>query len=138
LDTHFNHNTLLSPPLAGLDAGIATLKSALGPAWRQTTILIVTEFGRTARINGTHGTDHGTATIAFLAGGTVAGGKVRTIWPGLKDRQLFQNRDLAPTADIRSLAKGAILAQFSLPPAALNRIFPNSTEAAPLTHLLRT
>ncbi|GAA5266033.1 hypothetical protein ACOSOMT5_P2460 [Acidiphilium sp. MT5] len=137
-DTHVNQINLLTPPLAGLDVGIATLKSALGPAWRQTTILIVTEFGRTARINGTHGTDHGTATIAFLAGGTVAGGKVRTTWPGLKDRQLFQNRDLAPTADIRSLAKGAILAQFPLAPAALNRIFPNSTDAAPLTHLLRS
>jgi uncharacterized protein (DUF1501 family) len=137
-DTHVNQINLLAPPLIGLDTGIATLKSALGPAWRQTTILIVTEFGRTARINGTHGTDHGTATIAFLVGGAVAGGKVRTIWPGLKNHQLFQNRDLAPTADIRSLAKGAILAQFPLSEPALARIFPNSTEAAPMTNLRRT
>ncbi|HQT87067.1 MAG TPA: DUF1501 domain-containing protein [Acidiphilium sp.] len=137
-DTHVNQINLLTPPLAGLDSGIATLKSALGPAWRQTTILIVTEFGRTARINGTHGTDHGTATIALLLGGAVAGGKVRTTWPGLKNHQLFQNRDLAPTTDIRSLAKGAILAQFPLPPSALARIFPSSTDAAPMTNLLRT
>ena len=137
-DTHVNQINLLTPPLTGLDTGIATLKSALGAAWAQTTILIVTEFGRTARINGTHGTDHGTATIAFLAGGTVAGGKVRTTWPGLKNTQLFQNRDLAPTADIRSLAKGTLQALFSLPPPALARIFPNSATAQPMTNLLHT
>lgn len=136
-DTHGNQVALLHEPLADLDAGIAALRISLGPAWQTTTILIITEFGRTARINGTQGTDHGTATVAFLAGGLVAGGRVRATWPGLADRQLFQNRDLAPTADIRSLAKGVIAAQFGLDAAALARVFPNSADAAPMTGLLR-
>ncbi|SIQ21315.1 MULTISPECIES: DUF1501 domain-containing protein [Acidiphilium] len=136
-DTHGNQMNLLHPPLADLDAGIATLRTAMGPAWANTTILVITEFGRTARINGTHGTDHGTATVAFLAGGCVAGGKIRTTWPGLNPTQLFQNRDLAPTADIRSLAKGVIQAQFHLTPTALARVFPNSSDAAPMAGLLR-
>ncbi|MCW8306668.1 DUF1501 domain-containing protein [Acidiphilium sp. PA] len=136
-DTHGNQMNLLHAPLADLDAGIATLRTALGPAWASTTILVMTEFGRTARINGTHGTDHGTATVAFLAGGRVAGGKIRTTWPGLNPTKLFQNRDLAPTADIRSLAKGVIQAQFHLTPAALARVFPNSSDAPPMGGLLR-
>lgn len=137
-DTHGNQANLLHAPLAGLDGGIAALRAALGPAWKKTTVLVITEFGRTARINGTNGTDHGTATIAFLAGGPVAGGKVRATWPGLADGKLFQNRDLAPTADIRSLAKGVIAAQFGLRHAALARIFPNSGDAEPMAGLLRT
>jgi uncharacterized protein (DUF1501 family) len=136
-DTHGNQMNLLHPPLADLDAGIASLRTALGPAWAHTSVLVITEFGRTARINGTHGTDHGTATVAFLAGGRVAGGKVRATWPGLAPTKLFQNRDLAPTADIRSLAKGVIQAQFNLQPAALARVFPNSGDAAPMAGLLR-
>jgi uncharacterized protein (DUF1501 family) len=136
-DTHGNQMNLLHAPLADLDAGIASLRTAMGPAWAHTSVLVITEFGRTARINGTNGTDHGTATIAFLAGGRVAGGKIRTTWPGLAPSQLFQNRDLAPTADIRSLAKGVIQAQFNLPPAALARVFPNSADAAPMAGLLR-
>jgi len=136
-DTHGNQMNLLHAPLADLDAGIASLRTALGPVWANTTVLVVTEFGRTARINGTHGTDHGTATIALLAGGNVAGGKVRATWPGLAPGQLFQNRDLAPTADIRSLAKGVIQAQFGLDDAAIARIFPDSAAAAPMSGLLR-
>ncbi|HQU02367.1 MAG TPA: DUF1501 domain-containing protein, partial [Acetobacteraceae bacterium] len=98
---------------------------------------VMTEFGRTARMNGTRGTDHGTATAAFLLGGSVAGGKVAGTWPGLADSQLFQNRDLAPTADIRSLAKGALAAQFGFSNDALLRIFPDSLNAAPMNGLLR-
>lgn len=137
-DTHVNQMQLLPAPLASLDRGIAALRTALGPAWRHTTVLVITEFGRTARINGTHGTDHGTATAAFLAGGRVKGGRVLATWPGLKDSQLFQNRDLAPTADIRSLAKGVLAAQFGLGPAALARIFPSSAAANPIGGLLRS
>ncbi|HEX7390456.1 MAG TPA: DUF1501 domain-containing protein [Acidiphilium sp.] len=137
-DTHGNQMPVLHESLANLDAGIAALRTALGENWRTTTVLTITEFGRTARVNGTRGTDHGTATVAFLAGGAVSGGKVRATWPGLADRQLFQNRDLAPTADIRSLAKGVIAGQFGLEDVALARIFPDSAAAAPMAGLLRT
>ncbi|WP_288048780.1 DUF1501 domain-containing protein [Acidiphilium sp.] len=136
-DTHVNQMQLLPGPLGSLDRGVAALKAALGPAWAKTAVLVITEFGRTARINGTRGTDHGTATVAFLAGGAVQGGRVKATWPGLKDRQLFQNRDLAPTADLRALAKGVLAAQFGLGPAALGRIFPESAAIAPMGGLLR-
>ena len=69
-------------------------------------MIVMTEFGRTARMNGTNGTDHGTATVAFVAGGAVSGGKVIATWPGLAQSQLLENRDLAPTTDIRSVAGG--------------------------------
>lgn len=136
-DTHVNQMQLLPGPLGGLDRGVAALKAALGVAWAKTAVLVITEFGRTARINGTRGTDHGTATVAFLAGGAVQGGRVLATWPGLKDRQLFQNRDLAPTADLRALAKGVLAAQFGLGPQALARIFPESAAVAPMGGLLR-
>jgi uncharacterized protein (DUF1501 family) len=136
-DTHVNQMQLLPGPLGGLDRGVGALKAALGVAWAKTAVLVITEFGRTARINGTRGTDHGTATVAFLAGGAVQGGRVLATWPGLKDRQLFQNRDLAPTADLRALAKGVLAAQFGLGPQALARIFPESAAIAPMGGLLR-
>lgn len=72
-DTHANQTELLRASLAGLDGGLVALKGALGAAW-ETVVLVITEFGRTARMNGTRGTDHGTATVAFLLGGQVAGG----------------------------------------------------------------
>jgi len=136
-DTHANQAALLRTPLAGLDAGLVALKSALGAAWAETAVLIITEFGRTARMNGTHGTDHGTATIAFLVGGRVAGGRVKATWPGLGPGQLYQKRDLEPTADIRALAKGVLAEQFGLSQAALLRVFPGSAEAEAMRGLLR-
>jgi uncharacterized protein (DUF1501 family) len=137
-DTHGNQVAGLKTPLNGLDNGLLALKTALGPNWSCTTVLVITEFGRTAAMNGTRGTDHGTATAALLLGGNVAGGKVLATWPGLGPGQLFQARDLAPTLDVRSLAKGALAAQFGLQDAALSRIFPGSADAAPLNGLLRT
>jgi uncharacterized protein (DUF1501 family) len=137
-DTHGNQVGGLRGPLAGLDTGLVNLKTALGPAWNHTMVLVMTEFGRTAAINGTAGTDHGTATAAFVLGGRVAGGRVQATWPGLAPGQLFEHRDLAPTLDIRSLAKGALAAHLGLSNAALARIFPDSTAAAPLQGLLRT
>ncbi|MGH7188084.1 MAG: DUF1501 domain-containing protein, partial [Acetobacteraceae bacterium] len=109
---------------------------SLGGTWQETVVLVITEFGRTARMNGTHGTDHGTATVAFLLGGRIAGGRVSATWPGLGPGQLFQDRDLAPTADIRALAKGVLAGQFGLSPSALSRVFPESSKAEPITGLL--
>jgi uncharacterized protein (DUF1501 family) len=108
-DTHANEGGAqgqLAGRLGELDAGLATLHQELGPAWQHTAVLFVTEFGRTAAINGTRGTDHGTATAAFLVGGAVAGGRVIADWPGLSSRALYQGRDLAPTLDLRSVLKG--------------------------------
>jgi uncharacterized protein (DUF1501 family) len=136
-DTHGNQMNGLKAPLGGLDAGLTNLKTAMGPAWDDTMVLVMTEFGRTAAMNGTKGTDHGTATVAFLLGGQVAGGQVRATWPGLGAGQLFENRDLAPTTDIRALAKGALAAHLGLGTAALARVFPGSGDAAPLQGLIR-
>jgi uncharacterized protein (DUF1501 family) len=137
-DTHGNQLKGLNGPLTGLDQGFTNLQTALGPAWAKTMVLVITEFGRTAAINGTAGTDHGTATVAFLLGGTVAGGKVRATWPGLSGGQLFESRDLAPTLDVRAVAKGALAAHLGLDDAALARVFPGSEAASPVRGLVRT
>jgi len=137
-DTHGNQVGGLKTPLSGLDTGLTNLQAALGPAWAQTTVLVMTEFGRTAAMNGTKGTDHGTATAAFVLGGAVNGGQVRATWPGLAQNQLFENRDLAPTLDIRSVAKGALAAHLGLGQAALARVFPGSEDAAPMGGMIRT
>jgi uncharacterized protein (DUF1501 family) len=137
-DTHVAQMPRLEQPLRELDAGMGALKDALvGHPWQQTTVLVMTEFGRTARVNGGKGTDHGTATAAFVLGGAVAGGKVRADWPGLGAGKLFENRDLAPTVDVRSVAKGLLAGHLGLSGAALAQVFPGSESAAPMSGLLR-
>jgi uncharacterized protein (DUF1501 family) len=137
-DTHTAQANRLNGPLRELDAGMVALKTALGPAWAQTAVLIMTEFGRTARINGTNGTDHGTATVAFVLGGAVAGGAVRGTWPGLRDGQLFENRDLAPTTDLRAVAKGMLSQHLGLSETALRQVFPGSDGVQGMGGLIRT
>jgi uncharacterized protein (DUF1501 family) len=137
-DTHTAQNNRLAQALTQLDTGIDALRAALGDeAWGKTVVMAMTEFGRTARMNGTNGTDHGTATVAFLAGGAVAGGRVVANWPGLSPGQLFENRDLAPTADIRSVAMGILTAHLRLDPAAMPTIFPGGEPARPMRGLVR-
>jgi uncharacterized protein (DUF1501 family) len=136
-DTHAAQLNRLHGPLGQLDAGMVALRDNLGDAWKQTVVLTMTEFGRTVRVNGTKGTDHGTGTVAFVAGGAVQGGRVLANWPGLAQNQLFENRDLAPTMDLRALAKGLLVAHLGLAEPALARIFPNSSDAAPVKGLLR-
>ncbi len=98
-DTHNNQSSRLVNKLSELDSGLAALKTGLGDEWQNTVIIIATEFGRTAKENGTGGTDHGTASALFLAGGAVNGGKVEGSWPGLKSDELFKQRDLMPTSN---------------------------------------
>ena len=140
-DTHANEGAAegqLAGRLAALDGGLATLKQELGAAWGQTAVLLVTEFGRTAAINGTRGTDHGTATAAFLAGGAVAGGRVIADWPGLSARALYQGRDLAPTLDLRCVLKGVLDEHLSVPQRVLDgSVFPGSESVRPLRGLIR-
>jgi len=137
-DTHTAQVPRLTQALTQLDTGIDALRTALGDAWGQTVVLVMTEFGRTARINGTRGTDHGTATVAFVAGGAVAGGRVVANWPGLGTGQLFENRDLAPTTDLRSVALGVLVGHLGLNPTALAAVFPGGEPAQPLRGLVRT
>jgi uncharacterized protein (DUF1501 family) len=101
-------------------------------------VLVATEFGRTARINGTDGTDHGTATIAFVAGGAVSGGHVRGDWPGLGAGRLLADRDLAPTTDVRAVAKGLLAGHLGLSGRALAAVFPDSAGVSLMGGLLRT
>jgi len=128
----------MAAALQQMNDAFAALKVALGPAWSKTVVMTATEFGRTARPNGSGGTDHGTATALFLGGGAVAGKRVVADWPGLEFAQLYQNRDLAPTADFRAVAKSVLAAHFALPQDALVRIvFPDSASVAPMPELLR-
>lgn len=121
-DTHTNQSARLTRLLTGLDDGLAALRTGLGAHWAHTTLLVMTEFGRSATYNGTGGTDHGTAGVAFLAGGNVAGGKVLTDWPGLAKGQLLDGRDLKPTTDLRSVIAAVAQHQFALSTAQLQSV----------------
>lgn len=136
-DTHAQQVNRLNGPLAQLDEGLGALKEALGEHWRRTAVLVVTEFGRTVRVNGTAGTDHGTGGVAFVLGGAVTGGRVGGDWPGLGSGALFQDRDLAPTTDLRSVAKGLLRDHLRLSAQAVARAFPGSEAADPLGGLVR-
>ena len=137
-DTHAAQAQRLEGPLRQLDAGLLAMQEAIGAAWRQTAVLVITEFGRTVHVNGTGGTDHGTGAAAFVAGGAVAGGRVLADWPGLQPSQLLEGRDLQPSMDLRALAKGLLASHLNLAPAAIGRAFPNSSSVAPAAELIRT
>jgi uncharacterized protein (DUF1501 family) len=130
-DTHANEGVVqgqLGNRLAGLDAAIQALHAGLGSAWKETVLVVITEFGRTVRVNGTQGTDHGMATVALLAGGAVNGGRVLADWPGLSDANLYEGRDLKPTTDLRALIKGVLKDHLGIPDGALaSSVFPGST-----------
>ena len=138
-DTHANQGGAqgtLAFRLRALDAGLQTLRTELGAVWAQTSVLVVTEFGRTVAVNGTRGTDHGTAGCAFLLGGCVDGGRVLADWPGLSVRDLHEGRDLRATLDLRAVAKSVLAKQFGLSAATLERtVFPDSAGVAPLDDL---
>ncbi len=140
-DTHANQGTTagaLANQLAALDEGLGALRSGLDDTWSQTVVAVVTEFGRTVTVNGTRGTDHGTATAALLLGGPVDGG-VTSDWPGLSPRALHEGRDLRPTMDLRSLLKPMLTEHLELPESHVEReVFPDSGAAAPLKALFNS
>lgn len=125
-DTHAGQKGQFARTVKDLTIALTTLKDALGPdVWKKTTILAMTEFGRTARENGTGGTDHGTGGVAILAGGGIQGGRVLGKWPGLGDGKLLDDRDLMPTGDVREVAAAMLYRQFDVGSEALtNGIFP--------------
>ena len=124
-DTHVAQATAIVPPLQQLAAAITTLSDAIGPAWDRTLVIAMTEFGRTARENGSGGTDHGTGGAALLAGGAVRGGRVYGDWRGLRGRALYENRDIMPTTDVRTYPAVALAALFGIDRTRIEReIFP--------------
>jgi uncharacterized protein (DUF1501 family) len=141
-DTHAQEGAAdgrLAILLGALDGALAAIEQGLGPAWQETAVAVVTEFGRTARINGTEGTDHGTATVALLAGGAIKGGRVIADWPGLGEASLYENRDLKPTTDLRAVLKGVLRDHLRLDAKTLDTtVFPDSATAKALTGLMRT
>jgi uncharacterized protein (DUF1501 family) len=139
-DTHFNEGIAqgrLSQLLGSLDDALAAIKTNMGPAWRETVVALATEFGRTARINGTDGTDHGTATVALIAGGALKGGRVVADWPGLKLAKLHDGRDLAPTTDLRAVLKGVLKDHLRADDRTLaQNVFPGSDGVKPMAGLV--
>lgn len=124
--------------MVAVNEGVATFKTAIGDKWQDTIVLFVTEFGRTVAMNGSNGTDHGTAGAAFMVGGAVNGGKVTTDWPGLKKAQQHEGRDLKPTADLRSLFKSVLQDHLGVEKARIESdVFPDSVAAKPLVGLIK-
>ena len=125
-DTHIGQKAQFRKAAGDLSTAITTLKASLGDeAWGKTVVLAITEFGRTARENGTNGTDHGTGGLAVLAGGAISGGKVLGQWPGLGDDHLLDRRDLMPTGDVREIAAAMLYRQFGIDPDNLTgKVFP--------------
>jgi uncharacterized protein (DUF1501 family) len=137
-DTHFAQAPRLAAQLKALDAMIAAMRDAMGPVWKKTTILVATEFGRTAAVNGTGGTDHGTASMAMLIGGAVKGGRVLTDWPGLAGPKLYQDRDLRPTMALDALIAGAAAEALGLDSGRLaHGLFGAAISGKPVDDLIR-
>jgi len=139
-DTHINEG-IASGQLANLfnalDGAFHAIETGSGEAWRDTVVAVITEFGRTARINGTEGTDHGTGTVALLIGGALKGGKVMADWPGLKPADLYENRDLKPTTDLRAVLKGLLMDHLRVDERALgDAVFPGSEAVRPMSGLV--
>lgn len=137
-DTHSGQQGRMATQLNNLDDLISGLQQGLGDAWRQTTILVATEFGRTVAANGTGGTDHGTASAAMLIGGAVKGGKIVADWPGLAPTDLLDNRDLRPTLGLDALVAQACADAFMLDPQRTAQVlFPDARPDKASSRLLR-
>ena len=139
-DTHINEGAAvgqLANLLGALDGALAAVETNMGDAWPQTVVAVITEFGRTARINGTDGTDHGTGTVALLAGGALKGGRVIADWPGLKPADLYEGRDLQPTSDLRAVLKGLLRDHLRVDERVLaSAVFPDSAAVVPMAGLV--
>ena len=136
-DTHTAEDGRLDNVLGALDGALVALATELAPVWDDTVVVVMTEFGRTARANGNEGTDHGTATVALLLGGAVKGGRVIADWPGLREADLYENRDLKPKTDLRAVLKGVLRDHLGIPAAELSAIvFPDSIGIAPMDGLV--
>jgi uncharacterized protein (DUF1501 family) len=137
-DTHANQVQAMTVSLARLDSALETFRIGMGAKWQSTVVVCVTEFGRTARATQT-GTDHGTGTVALLAGGAVNGGRVHCDWPGLSSRNLLEDRDLDATTDTRALFKGIARDFLGVPDRLLDEtIFPASKSVKAMRGLIKS
>ena len=128
----------LATQFSRLDELLKILANKFSADWSRTCIMAVTEFGRTAAVNGNDGTDHGTGTMAMVLGGAVNGGKIVTDWPGLRKQDLYEQRDLRPTLDLRALAKGVLGDHLHLSRKDLDEnIFPESSAVKPLKDIIK-
>ena len=138
-DTHSAQNPRLANQLKALDTMLASLRDGLGPLWGKTTVLVATEFGRTAAANGTGGTDHGQGSVAMVMGGAVNGGRVIADWPGLKPNELYQGRDLRPTTGLDAVIAGAASESLGLDPhRTAAALFTQAGSTQPMTGLIRS
>ena len=135
-DTHRRQGLGLAKALGALSEAILELRAGLGPHWQRTAVLAVTEFGRTARINGSGGTDHGTGGAMLTAGGALRGGEVLADWPGLSEAALYEGRDLMPTRDVRAHMGWALHALFGTPLSDIERIVFPGLEMGPRSALV--
>ena len=138
-DTHANQGLAggaLDRLLGQLAEGLVAFRTEMGAAWDSTTMVVMTEFGRTARPNGTRGTDHGTAGAGLVLGPRLARSSIVADWPGLAANALYEGRDLKPTLDTRALLKSAVAGAFDLTAVQLDRVFPNSATARVLPGLM--
>jgi uncharacterized protein (DUF1501 family) len=137
-DTHSAQTGRLAAQLKALDTMMAALRDDLGPVWAKTTVVVATEFGRTAAANGTGGTDHGTGSAAMLLGGAVKGQRVLADWPGLANGSLYEGRDLKATTGLDTLIANAASETFGLDPVhTFQALFPQNHGASSLPRLLR-
>ena len=136
-DTHSGQEARLGRQLTSLDQLIAAMRDGLGDTWQKTTIIIATEFGRTAAANGTGGTDHGTGSAALILGGDVNGGRVIADWPGLSQSNLYENRDLNPTTNLDTLIASLASASFGLDKTLVAKtLFPESANNKSMSNKL--
>ncbi|MBU6477363.1 MAG: DUF1501 domain-containing protein [Xanthomonadaceae bacterium] len=136
-DTHANEAAVVTHKIAELDAGLKAFHQSIGAMWGRTVVIVATEFGRTAHVNGTGGTDHGTGGSMFLAGGALRGGHVAGNWPGIGSGELYQNRDVHATTDFRAVFKGVLMAHLGVSESlSESRIFPGSETVEPLGNLV--
>ncbi|MES2390350.1 MAG: DUF1501 domain-containing protein [Acidobacteriota bacterium] len=137
-DTHAGQRGRLLAQLKALDVLLASLQQGLGALWSDTLVIVATEFGRTVKVNGTQGTDHGTGSMAMLFGGTVNGGRVVADWPGLSDAALYEGRDLKPTAGLDTVITSAVAPHFDLTlQRAAAKLFPDVRSSGPISNLVR-
>jgi uncharacterized protein (DUF1501 family) len=141
-DTHVNQGGAQGPlanRLSALGEGLDALALGLGDALKDTVIVVMSEFGRTVRENGTGGTDHGRGNAIWLLGGPVAGGQVLGEWPGLDASALAEGRDLAVTTDFRQVIAAVLQRHMGLGEADVATVLPQAPTAwAPASKLFRT
>lgn len=137
-DTHIGQTAYLANKLAELDNSMDDFRIEMGAAWANTAVICVTEMGRTAKVNGSAGTDHGDASVAFLVGGAIKGGKVWGDWPGLAEKSLTDGRSLRATTDMRTVFKGLLADHLGVPTSILDgSVFPGSMDAPAMKDLLK-